>query len=438
MSRTGELLRGAALAPPLRAASSLTACLLAAALVVPLTRPEEWIGYLPTTLGAAEQGSVWMSMVACGAGAWLAGQARTHGFDEWSSASPRSAAARLVPALALLFSIAVAAQLLATAVLLLFSTGYGLSAPGGNYDLLLLLPTMWGYVLFWIVSGVALGRFVRREIALPLAGVLPYVAYAALALYAGDGPFAAFALGDGRSFDYVRPTLAFILARGVFWVSVGLLGMAALLQLRRTRSAAAWITSLSAGLVLFQGPAFVALPTALDSVCLGVDPVICIDGSHASVLPRYRSATDNLWSATPAALRPDAVGSDDAVLKGQPGTVLVVPPVRGFTSPSRLIDRTAFSGRYGDQLFLLKPCRGGATEEALVLVLWWRLTNNVPVDGSAFVGDLNFQASVPNADRLQKKADAIAAMSLTEREAWFRANAAAIRACEPWAVPLAS
>lgn len=431
MTYVRDLCRGTALAHPLGAAIALFAALMVASLIGALASPEEWVGFLPTTLGAAEQGAVWIGALAAASSAWVAGQPRAHGFREWTGASPRPSAARLGRCLGFTAVLAVAAFSVSVGIMLAVSAYYGLSNLAENSDLFLIVPTMWGYLLFWSACGVMLGEKLRRELALPVAAVTPYIAYAAVALYAGEGPLSAFAVGDGRSYDYVRPTLSFLIARGVFWIALGLAFVALVLQQERLRLTLGWVASIGAAIVIFQGSAFDELSGALTPTCTGTAPTVCLDGSHASTLNRYHDAARKVWSATPAPLRPDAIGSSPEVLAGQSGRTLVVPPERGFTSPSRLIDASAFAGRYGDEL-LLRQCNNtgsSSTDAAFSLVIWWRLTRSITTDGTAFPGDLDYKAALPAASDRFEQARALKALSAPEREAWFAANAAAIQDC---------
>jgi hypothetical protein len=151
---------------------------------------------------------------------------------------------------------------------------------------------------------------------------------------------------------------------------------------------------------------------------------------------RYRTAVDELWPSIPAALRPATVsGVGPGVLPVERAPLLESPPVAGFTSPSRVVDRTMFASRTGDVLFT-GPCRLGSPGWASAdsLVLWWRATHDVPIDGSATIGDRDFRLN-PDHPARAAEAAAFSALPEADRTAWFEANAGAVRGCA--APPLA-
>lgn len=425
---------GTALERPRAVLILLTALSAAAALSSALLKPEEWVGWFPSTMAAAEQGAVWPSLVVSGAAAWISGQARAHGMLEWSSSSPRGAASRLAPTLLLVGTAVLVAQAAASMALLAVSRSYGLTAARGGLDLFLLVPTVTAYLLFWTAVGALLGRSVPRQVALPLAALLPYAAYAVLALYSGDGPLASLAIADGRLQDYLRPSASTVVTRLVFWALAALALWASSLAREgaqhRIRRWGAGAVALVAMLAFAQGATFLPIAGATSAVCAGARPVTCLDMSHAAVMTRYRQQIDRLWPSVPAALRPAVIGSHQEVTAGRSGRTLLAPPVRGYTEPACVIDGQMFAARFGDELFLT-PCRetGRISETAVSLVLWWRLQHGVPFDGSAFAGDTPYSAVDPDYKTRKREAVAFTALPTDKREAWFRENAAEVLDC---------
>lgn len=403
---------------------------LAALLITPLTTPEQWVGWLPSTVSASEAAAAWAPCLLGGCAAWVSGQSRAHGMREWASSSSRGPAGRIAPALLLVSGVAVATQALAVVVLGLITVRFGAAQHMVGLDLLVSVPTLTAYLLTWIAVGALLGRVAPRELALPVSVLLPYATYAVMSLYLSDTPLGALALGDGRSYDYVRPTESLVLTRAVFWALLAGALWAWLLQRRRTGRALRWGASAAAALALFQGVAIVDLPQAGRPACAGSAPLICLDRSHASALPRYRTAVDELWPSVPAALRPGVVGSDAGVVPTSAGAVLIAPPVAGFTEPSRLVDNTMFAARFGDALFL-GPCTtaGGDPAGALTLVVWWRLAHGISLTTPAYAGDaVPADADPGYADHLAA-AKAFAQGGEPARQAWFSEHADQVRAC---------
>lgn len=429
--RPSDLTIGSALARPRLVFLLLALSCVAADLIYAVSMPQEWVGWFPTTMGASEHGAVWLSLIAAAATAWISGQARTHGFEEWSRTSPRNEASRLLPGLILVLTALTAAQGLSLLVIVGISLSHGLRGGLTGLDLLMFVPTLTAYSLFWAAFGAALGRAVRREVAILFAGFTPYAVYAALALYASDGPLAVFAVGDGRVFDYVRPSSGTIGIRMVFWILAAVTLWGFLLRPGRIQRAAAWACSLVAALAIFQGAIFVPVANAHNAVCVGSGPTTCLDVSHKTTTGRYRAEIELLMPYIPKAIQPMTVGSDENVVRGRTDRALVVPPVAGYSEPSRVIDRRMFAARFGDSLFLY-PCvarEQKVTETAVTLLLWWRLEHDVPVDGSAFVGDTDYTLALP--DYAARRADALAfrALSDTKRNQWFDDNASSLLGC---------
>jgi hypothetical protein len=203
-----------------------------------------------------------------------------------------------------------------------------------------------------------------------------------------------------------------------------------LLEHHRVSRAAGWAASLAATIAMFQGTSFVALPGALGPVCQGNSPVTCLDRSHESTIGRYRDAIARLWISIPVPLRPAVVGSGEDVVPDGATNVLIVPPVAGYTEPSRVIDQTMFAARMGDVLFL-QPCSGnnGKFDTARSLVLWWRMQNHVSNDGPAFPGDGSYRVLDPEYEKHYSAARAFARTAEEARASWFQKNAQRVRNC---------
>lgn len=303
-------------------------------------------------------------------------------------------------------------------------------------DLLLSVPTMTGYLLVWAAIGAALGRSVRLLVALPLAAVLPYVAYYVSTVYLAGGPVGALAIGDGRVYDYVRPTTSAVVVRAVFWTVLAVVAWTRLLGRPRLSNSASWVASVVAALAILQGPAVVPLPGATDPVCQGTSPMACLDGSHVNTLEPYQEALDRLWASVPVPLRPTAVGSAPEVLPAGTEFGLVVPPVAGLQTVARLVDDSMFAARFGEALFYgacTETSRG--TDTAAALTLWWRTRMGIATDRPAFIGDGRYRAADPAFERHDRAARSFARTPEPERDRWFRLNRERLLRCAAPALP---
>lgn len=412
-----------------RAILLLSCVALCCALLNPVLNMADWVGWLPSTVSASESGAVWLPSIACGSAAWLAGQPRAHGMNEWVITSPRSTAGRLVPSLAGGAFIGLTGQCLAIAFLGLVSWHYGADSAPASIDLLLSVPTFSAYIFFWVGIGGFLGRAARRQFALPTAVLLPYCFYAVLSLYFMDSALDVLSIGDGRVYDYVRPSHGMVIVRFLFWVLLASCLFAWLLERRRFAAVCRWLTSIVAALAIFQGISFVPLKGATDADCVGTSPMTCLDGSHASTQARYRSALRVLWPTVPPSLRPPVVTADER-LNTSARAALVVPPVNGTVEPARLIAQEVFAARFGNALFVhscTDQSSGYAT--AVSLNIWWRQTHGLPIDKEAFIGDVIYSQMDSQFEKHLHAARVIADWSAEFRDRWFDNHRAQIASC---------
>jgi hypothetical protein len=418
-----DILVGTGISRRWQTMSILAFTLFVLALVNPLTSLEEWVGWLPSTVSVSELAAAWLPMVACGFAAWIGGQSRAHGMQDWTATSSRTPARRIAPTLVLVATSVLFAQAASLIVLSTLSIHFGLMDRIIGADLLLSVPTLTAYVFAWVAIGAHLGRSIRREIALPLAVLLPYAIYAVFGLYLADGSLGVFALGDNRIYDYVRPATGVVVVRAVFWIVVASSLWTWLLEYRRTNRTLSWLASIAAAVAIFQGPHFVPLTDAFSSVCAGSSPVTCLDVSHGSTMGRYRRAVNVLWPSIPTSLRPAVLASSRDVAPSDATNLLIVPPVKGNTEPSRLIDQRMFAARLGDELFL-SQCTSNleGSDTATSLDIWWRLQHHLPLDGSAFAGDTNFISSDTRYQNHLANVAAFTHQSETFRDSWFKAH----------------
>jgi hypothetical protein len=418
---------------------------LVAALVEPMTSRNEWVGYLPTTVSAFENTTLWLPLLLGGSAAWLAGQARAHGLDEWESASPRDHRERRRPVLVATICAAIVVHLIALAVIAIDSLRYGLNEGMDSAWMTVSIPTTIAYTVCWCALGTWMGSAWRRSIAIPVALVAPYATYAAFVLYLADAPIAGLAIADGRIFTYVRPTTGIWLARLAFW---GALAVA--LVVRVVKGPTRWAhivgtaASLAAAAAIFQGTSFEPVDTASTPVCEGSAPQVCLEDPMRTVLPQYRANVDELWPQLPTALRPTVVASETVDLtslepssRDDPnGAVVIAPPVSGFNGQARLINSPQFATRFGDGVFLAGCTDTYPPDSIVSIVIWWRNTIGVEIGDSATISDiLQLSTDDPVVATATPTANAIAAMSDDAREEWFTDHADDIEACRSIEVP---
>lgn len=392
---------------------------------------EQWVGWFPSTTSALESGASLSAVVAAVLGAWVGGQARTHGTESWAEASHLSRGQRMAPVLAFLVSAVAASTALAFSVLMALSFAFGLREVTSPH-ILLVLPRMLGWVTAWGLVGAWLGTALRRELALPVAALLTYGVYALVAVY-GQPLLSPFAVGDGSNWQYVQPTAAALFSRSAFWVVATVALVTGLAGWARSQNAALWALSLSTAAVIWVGDVVAPVPRATEPVCQSGDPELCVERTVSTTLTGYRAAVADLWPTVPKTLRPAAVVSSPDLARGDERT-LVVPPLAGHAEPALRIDPVRFASRFGEQL-MLSGCldsEGGASvlgPGQLQLYLWWRIAADLPPDHPAHDLDVDPTSIDPDHARNLSVARELAARTPNAQAAWFTAHAADIREC---------
>lgn len=403
---------------------------LLVAFAEPVSSRAVWVGYLPTTASAVESTVLWLPSVLGGVAAWLVGQHRAHGLDEWADASPRDRRSRRLPTLVAVLLVGMSVHVTVFAVVVIDSLRHGMLDGADSPWMVIAAPTTIAVTACWCALGTWMGSTWRREAAIPLAVLAPYAAYVCF-LLAADSPLAGLAVADGRNFSYVRPSPEMWTARLAFWTL-----LAVTLVVRVVRGPTplfrlgSWATSLAAASALLYGASFTPASAATTAVCEGSTPRVCVEYAFRTVMPRYESSVAELWRQLPAPVRPvlvtsgPSLGLDDWQTEG---LAVVAPPVHGFDEPSRLIDPTMFAARFGDAVFV-QQCAGLVPISTMSVVIWWRTNSAVPIDRPAYISDWLYPAD-PKFGPAQAAATALAALNKHSREAWFTRHAADLTTC---------
>lgn len=429
MMRLRDAVRGSAIERPWWVVVAVVMVALAVALFMPISRMDEWIGWLPGTISIFESIAIVLPTFLGAVAAWISGQARAHGMSEWAAASARTSGDRLLPALVIVGSATVIVEVVTVLVLLAVSAHFGLRHGWVAPDLLAVIPAVSAYVAVWVVVGAWLGSKVRRDIAILAAALLPYLWYALSISFFVGKPIEVLAVGDPGTFDFLRPAGSAVILRALVWILLLVLLCVSIAGMRGPARLGAWLLSALTAVAIFLAPPLEAIPGALDAVCEGGAPTVCLEGSYRTTMPRYRQAIDELWPSIPSAIRPTVIASIMTVVpSGQ--RALIVPPVSANNlAPARLIDQRRFAAWVGDELFL-GPCRGKEqADTALALLFWWRLGQGIPLDGSGYPGDADYAALIPEFDRLHHEAMVFAARSESDRQRWFDTNREGVLGC---------
>jgi hypothetical protein len=413
-------------------------CAFLAGAVGPLMQTEWWVGWLPTTTNAVELvAAPWTPILVGAIAAWVAGIGRASKMTEWLRSAPRAPRQQLRPVLIAIGVVVVIANLGAVAVVMGVSWHFGLAEGWVASQLLWVIPGGVANLLVWAGVGAWLGQSWRRELAIPVAALLPYLVWALLSMYGDGTPLAGLALANSSVWEYVRPTTGVAIVRATVWMALAATVWAHLLAPRsRLARAVPWALSGLLSVALLQGMALEPINAATAPVCEGNNPKLCLDRSHATVMPRYRAAVSALWPGVPVQLRPVVMGSSPEVMPGaKAADALVLGPVAGNYEPSRIVDQKLFVARLGDALFLT-PCQGQAIagNPSRWLALWWRTSHGGSMTEPAYPGD-GLVPSMVGQEGDESRAAAFARLTSADRATWFDQNAAAIRSCSATTAP---
>ena len=391
------------------------------------TSTEVWLGWTPTTLSSWGSTAFLGSVLASCAAAWIAIQPRLHAFDRWHAVSPRPWAADAARA-ALLVASAVAVGQLALLLVMVTATARAAGPAGEAAALWLEIPTVCVYITGWACVGALAGRLLPPFVALGVSVVAPYACQAVMTGYVSGSPFAHLVVGQAIPWDYVRPTAETLALRLLVHALVAATLLGAMYSWKRSRG---WL--LAAMVTLFAavavGPRSAAIPHGHELVCDGTEPVVCVDTAHAGVLPDYRASVDQLWPLVPSPLRTDEIAQDEGVA-GQlrddgSSSILLAPPIAGDTEPSRVLDHARFAQTLGRSVLNLNctptdPDDGQVTEAPmrLVLLAWWRLTADLPVEGTGTYWDPSL-SGFDNSDEIIAAARRLDDMDASSRAQWF-------------------
>ena len=424
-----DAVRGSALERPWAVLFVVILVAVGVALFMPFSRMDEWIGWLPGTISIFESIAIVLPTFLAAVSAWISGQPRAHGMSEWAAASATTSGGRVLPALVIVGTAALVVEVVVVAVLFTVSAHFGLKEGWVATDLLLVIPAVAAYVGVWAVVGAWLGSKFRRDVALLAAALLPYLWYALSISFFVGKPIEALTVGDPGTFDYLRPTAGAVILRTLVWLVLLVLLCVSISGQRRLARLFAWMLSAVTAITILLAPPLELIPGVHEAVCAGNAPKACLEGSYRTTMARYREAIDDLWPSVPTAIRPTVIASIITVVP--PGEqALIVPPIsaNGLAS-ARLVDQQRFAAWVGDELFLA-PCRSkGETGAALSLLIWWRLENGIPLDGSSHPGDADYTTLIPGFERLHQRAVEFAGRSGSDKELWFEQNREGVLGC---------
>ncbi len=395
-------------------------------MIYPLVLLQEvWLGWFPSTMSGFLLSTVFGSLTICTSAAWLAGSIKRSGLSEWTAASARGVRGvyhQPIVACALLGVIAYTTVFLA---MLAMTVARGPSELAGSAELSLVLLIAWASAIAWSAVGTALGRYLRSEVAIPLALILSYASYVIPVFYLTDTPLFGVLLSDGRPWTYLEPANFQLLAKLLFWSGIALFFYAVATSLRKLMEVGAWAAIASLTVAGFLGSALIPIPGSEERVCIGNEPRVCTDGAHAAVLPEFHSITSTAVKALPAFLRPEELDSTNQPQQG----AVPLAPMNGNTIPSLTIDRDMLLASLGEQIFYQCPLRGeNAQLTAAGLYAWWRIEQGISLQemvtftGAPWLLD-------PKLSEAPALAQALAGLTQSERKFWFEENEQHISTC---------
>jgi hypothetical protein len=393
--------------------------------------PERWLGSFNDTMSAFALSSVLASVAIASVGAWLGGQQRRWGVDEWAYVSGRSAADLHHSSLRATLLISTGCYLLVLTSMTVLTLWRGGAPPPEDLHLVLVPVAIVASGIAHAGMGVLLGRTFPRYVALPVAAATPYAAYFVSVSYEGIPGIQLLTAGETRTWTYVMPNVATVAIEAAFWAGVA--SMVVLACMGR------WAWSIRCGLGvsavlavgILAGETYVDVPDASSPACRPGEITVCTDQAHRSVLPSYVEQVMSAASALPTTLRPRRVVSDDTLRAS--ASDLVAPPIRGNESPAFVIDQDMFRISFGDEV--LGRClhhgadtSSDAQDVTSFLLIWWRVRAGVDPAIPAYLGAPSFGPSGAPAS-MRAKAESFARLAPGVQASWLEKWAPDIRDC---------
>ncbi|MBO4210004.1 hypothetical protein [Micromonospora echinofusca] len=422
--------------------------------IVVAAKSERWAGHWANTSAAVGWATIWGCCIGSAATAWLVASARRHHYEHLIQASSRSCFAIYRSSL---LTVALG-SLVGYAVVL----GYAVSTTGpramhGQLSAVELASTLAAVPLAIGLGGVA-GRLVPALLAPIAAAVAPYVIYMLLVYadaYSGSVLFSDISLSDQVDRTYLSLPVELLLGRAVFWTAVGASLLCWAMLAGRAAYAATLVASFGLSAVLLTAGTRFEKPGEYEAVCFAGVPAICVDRAHEHLADEYVARIRSAAAVVPGfdfAATTVILVEGLAERAGQPhgegsatARMLLVPVVKGNTSPAHQIDPTALDAAFGAAVFL-DPClrASGANGEAGVtdrlrmavpLYAWWLAMRKAPLDGSNYPGELDVRSVLAEDAAYAAALDGFSRLPRADQAAWISANQDRISRCQALPLP---
>lgn len=301
--------------------------------------------------------------------------------------------------------------------------------------------------------GAAAGRWIPVRLAPIVAAIAPYGLYISFEyadVYLNQTAFSDLVLADQTDRDYLRLPVELLVARPVFWTAAGL-GLAGwALLAHRAAYALTVAAGIGAAVALPTAGVRITVPDAYAVTCLDGRPVVCVDRAHDHMAQAYQDLVAVDVAAIPGFdVSNVTVAQSETLFQASreqagtapvvPSALLVIPIVKGNTSPAHEIDRRSFHAHLGQAVFLA-PCTTLASagpqssgddgrQAGVILYAWWLASQGLPSDGSNFPGELSVDSVLADDPALRAAAQRFEELTDAQRAAWVAENQDAILSC---------
>lgn len=423
--------RGSFLRSPLIIGVALAVVIAAQGVLEAALNSEEWVGNWRTTSSVLHYATLWGGCFTAVAAAWVVASPRRHRYSAMLNAASRPAWQIYLRALLAVIGGSVAGYVLVAGYAAMATRG---SATHGGLDVLEMVPAL-GWTMAGVGFGAIAGRLVAAFVAPAAAAIVPYLLTAAgmSVDFASGRTFFGDLFGlDDSARDYLRVPAELLACKSLLWILLGAAALAWILRSGRTAYALVLVAGFAAaGSFLVAGVRYdVASEHA--AACLGGGPRVCTDRAHDHLLPEYQELVRGQLQHL------DGISLDGYTVVQSPDLIadarqVTVEIAQGYTSPAHEIDRRVFAARFGTGLFLTRCLDTPAGARSIMLYRWWLLHNELPTDGSNYIGEMNVDYALSEDPTLAQRAQQFAAMSDADRGAWLRRNERNILTCAPGA-----
>jgi hypothetical protein len=443
---------GSFLRSPLTVAALIAVAIAALGILQAALNAPEWVGNWRTTSSSLRYATLWGACITAAAAAWVMAAPRRGRYAPMLTVASRPAWRVYLPALLAVIGGSIAGYVAVAAYAALATRG---AATHGTLNVMEMVPAL-GWTMAGAGAGVIAGRLLPPMVAPVAAPILPYLlpAVGATVDFSSGRTFLGDLFGlDDSARDYLRVPAELLIGKSLLWIFLGAAALAWVLKVSRWAYPLALAAGFAAAPSLLVAGVRYDVPAEYAVACVGDHPRVCTDRAHDHLLAQYHRLVqdqlgriDGLTLDGYTVVQSSSLIADARHFTGDAPDLgtgdVVVEIANGYTSPAHQIDQRAFTARFGAGLFLT-PCLAGpwqdgsalndAAVRSMMLYAWWLQHNNLPTNGSTYIGEIKVGYVLSEDSNLAQRTRQFSALSDADRAAWLQRNGRSVLTCAPGA-----